>query len=383
MMVYDILIKNGTLVDPGAGMNQKADLGINGDKIAFIGKSNKSSKASKVIDAEGRIVTPGLIDMHVHVYPGVSHYGIEPDPYCLNKGVTTAVDAGSAGAWTFPALRRHIIDKSGTRLLAFLNISSTGMVAPEVGELEDIRYANVQKAIEICKAHKDVIIGIKVRLSKSYAANNVMEGLKRAIDAADAMGLPVMVHPGNTLTSIDHILSVMRKGDILTHCYHGHPEGILDEKGNVKQSVRKAIERGVLLDVGHGQGSFTFEVGTKAIAQGVLPHFISSDIHFYNTEGPVYDLATTVSKFIYMGISLDKVLEMCITRPARFLKLENEIGTLKVGAKADIAIMEFAEGRFELVDCNGEKRVSERCLIPKGVVRDGECLNLDLHDSRI
>ena len=239
MAQYDILIKNGTLIDPGTNLNHKIDIATKGDRIAFIGKADENIKASQVIDAKDRIVTPGLIDMHVHIFWGVSHYGIEPDPYCINKGVTTAVDAGSAGAWTFPALRRYIIDKSNTRLLAFLNISSTGMVAPEVGELEDIRYANVQKAIEVCQENRDIIVGIKVRLSKSYAANNVIESLKSAIKAAEALDLPVMVHPGNTLTSIDEILPFMRKGDLLTHCYHGWLEGILDEKGNVKQSVKE------------------------------------------------------------------------------------------------------------------------------------------------
>jgi len=373
---YDVLIKNGTLIDPSTGLNQKGQIGIKGNRIAFINKGDENVTGARIIDARNKIVTPGLIDMHVHIFPGVSHYGIDPDPYCLHKGVTMAVDAGSAGAWTFPGLRRYIISKSSTQLMAFLNISSSGMVAPEVGELEDIRYANVQKAIEVCQENRDIIIGIKVRLSKSYAANNVIESLKRAMEAADALGLPVMVHPGNTLTSLDDILSIMRQGDILTHCYHGHPEGILDEKGNVKKSVLKAIERGVLLDVGHGQGSFTFEVGAKAIAQGVLPYFISSDIHYYNTEGPVYDLATTISKFLYLGIPLEKALEMCITRPAKFLGKSKEIGLLKVGGKADIAIMELAEGKFELVDCNGIKKVSDLCLIPKGVIRDGNIIKM-------
>lgn len=151
----------------------------------------------------------------------------------------------------------------------------------------------------------------------------------------------------------------------------------MDEKGNVRESVREAMERGVLLDVGHGQGSFTFEVGTKAIEQGVLPYIISSDLHFYNTEGPVYDLATTVSKFLYLGVPLYNALEMCITRPARYLKLQDEIGTLKVGAKADIVIMELAEGRFELVDCNGKKRFGNQKLNVKEVIKDGKVIDID------
>jgi dihydroorotase len=368
---YDLLIKNGTLLDPGASINQKADIATKGCRIAFIGKNSDNVKARQILDASDRLVTPGLIDLHVHIFWGVSHYGIEADPNCLDKGVTTAVDAGSAGACTFPALRRYIIDVSATRLFAFLNISSTGMISPEVGELEDIRHADVQKAIDICERNRDVILGIKVRLSENIAGRSDMEALKRARDASDALGLPIMVHPPNAYSSIDDILAIMREGDILTHCYHGHTQGVLDEAGKVRASVRKAVDRGILMDVGHGQGSFTFEVATKALAQELIPNTISSDLHFYNVNGPVFDLATTVSKFVYLGIPLESALEMCITRPAQFLKMHDEIGTLEVGAHADIAIFEFAEGRFEFVDCEGQMRVGSKCLLPRGVIRSG------------
>jgi len=368
---YDLLIKNGTLLDPGTGINQKADIATKGCRIAFIGENSDNVGAKKILDASDRIVTPGLIDLHVHIFWGVSHYGIEADANCLDKGVTTAVDAGSAGAWTFPALRRYIIDVSATRLFAFLNISSTGMIGSEVGELEDIRHANVQKAIDMCEKNRDVILGVKVRLSEDLAGRNDMEALKRARDASDALGLPIMVHPPNAYSPIDEILSVMRKGDILTHCYHGHAQGVLDETGKVRASVRKAVDRGILMDVGHGQGSFTFEVATKALEQELMPNTISSDLHSHNLNGPVFDLATTVSKFIYLGIPLESALEMCITRPAQFLKMQNEIGTLKVGAHADIAIFEFAVGCFEFVDCEAQMRIGSKRLLPRGVVRSG------------
>ena len=368
---YDLIIKNGTLLDPGTGMNQKADIATKGCRIAFIGKDSDNVKAGQVLDASDRLVTPGLIDLHVHIFWGVSHYGIDVDPTCLDKGVTTAVDAGSAGAWTFPALRRYIIDVSATRLFAFLNISAPGMISSEVGELEDIRHANVQKAIDMCEKNRDVILGIKVRMSKDLAGKNDREALKRARDASDALGLPIMIHPPNAYTSIDEILSIMREGDILTHCYHGHAQGILDETGKVRTSVRKAVDRGILMDVGHGQGSFAFEVATKALEQRLMPNTISSDLHVYNVNGPVFDLATTVSKFVYMGMPLEQALEMCITRPAQFLKMQDEIGTLKIGAHADIAIFEFAEGRFEFVDCAGEMRVGSKRLLPRGVIRGG------------
>lgn len=369
---YDLLIKNGTLLDPGTGINQKADIAIKGRRLAFIGKDSENIKAEQVLDASDRIVTPGLIDMHVHIYWGVSHYGIEADPNCLYGGVTTAVDAGSAGALTFPALRRYMIDVSATRLFAFLHISATGMISPDVGELEDIRHADIQKAIDMCERNRDVILGIKVRLSEDLAGRNDMESLKRARQAANALGLPIMIHHPKAYTSIDDILAIMRAGDVLTHCFHGHSQGALDESGKVRKSVRKAVDRGVLLDVGHGQGSFTFDVAEKSLAQNLMPYFISSDLHFYNVNGPVFDLATTVSKFIHLGIPLETAMEMCITRPAQFLKMEDEIGVLKVGACADIAIFELAEGRFEFVDCEGQTRIGNQNLIPKGVIRNGK-----------
>jgi len=370
---YNLLITNGELIDPGT-TRQKADIAIKDGRIAFIGKTDPNIKADQVLDASDHIVTPGLIDMHVHTYWGVSHYGIEADPHCLNSGVTTAIDAGSAGAWTFPAFRRYIMDTSATRLFAFLNISSVGMVSAEVGELEDIRYADVKKAVEICKSNIDVILGIKVRLSNDLAGKNDMKVLKRARKAADILGIPIMVHPPKANSSIKDILAIMKKGDILTHCYHGHKCGILNEKGKVRKSVIKAVEKDVLLDVGHGMGSFTFEVAAKAIEQGILPYTISSDLHFYNTEGPVFDLATTISKFLYMGIPLKTALEMCITRPAQFLKLHGEIGVLKVGAQADISVFEIAEGKFKFVDCNEETRIGNKKLIPKAVVCKGKLI---------
>ncbi len=372
--MFDLLIRDGTLIDPAQSIHDKIDVAVAGGKVAAIGKNLDTTEANEVIDASDKLVTPGLIDLHVHVFSGVSHYGVDVDQSCLAKGVTTVVDAGSSGAQTFPGFRRYIIDVCDTRLFAMLNISATGMIYQGVGELEDIRYADVARAIQVCEANKDAILGIKVRLTENLVGQNGPAALKRAREAADATGLAMMVHPNMATFPLKEILSEMRSGDILTHSFHGGSCGILDEKGKVLPEVRKAVERGVILDVGHGAGSFTFDVAQKALAQGILPDTISSDLHVYNINGPVFDLATTISKFLLLGLSLDDALRKTTTIPAKVMGYEDVLGTLKVGSVADIAIFELAEGDFTFVDCRREERNGHLRLIPVKVIRAGKVI---------
>jgi len=255
-----------------------------------------------------------------------------------------------------------------------LNISAAGMIYPGVGELEDIRYADVNKAIQVCEANKDVILGIKVRLTNNIVGENGPVALKRAREAADATGLAMMVHPNVSTFPLKEILADMKSGDILTHTFHGGSCGILDEKGKVLPEVKKAVERGVILDVGHGAGSFTFDVAEKALSQEILPDTISSDLHVYNINGPVFDLATTISKFLLLGLSLDDAIRKATATPAKVIGYEDVLGTLKVGAVADIAIFEVAEGDFTFVDCRGEERNGHQRLIPVKVIRAGKVI---------
>jgi dihydroorotase len=322
-----------------------------------------------------------MIDLHVHVFWGVSHLGIEPDPHCVAKGVTTAVDAGSAGADTFPGFRRYVIDVSATRLFAQLNISSQGMISRETGELDDIKWASVSKAIATIERHRDVILGVKVRLTRHSLVGETagIRPLHLARDAADAAGLPIMVHPqGAWCDSLDDILAVMRERDILTHCYHGSSHGILNPDGTVRGSVRSALERGVIFDVGHGAGSFSWDVAEQAISQGVEPQTISSDLHLYNVNGPVYDLATTAGKFLHLGLSLDEVLCKVTATPARVIRMSDRIGTLAVGAWGDAVVLEEQEGDFKLWDTRGQVRIGRRRLVPVMVVRAGRIYRGDV-----
>lgn len=371
---YELLIKNGTLIDAAQGIHARQDIGFANGHVAAVSDDIPTSEAREVLDANGCFVTPGLIDLHVHVFYGVSHFGIEPDSTCLARGATTVVDAGSAGADTFPGFRKYVIDVSDTRILAQLNISSQGMLTQEIGELENPDYADVGKACRMIEAHRDIILGVKVRLTREsiVGARAGMLPLHRAREAADAAGLPLMVHPQDAwCQSIDDILAVMGKRDILTHCFHDMPCGILDENGKIRDSVHAALERGVIFDVGHGAGSFSWDVVNKAMAQGVEPTTISSDLHVYNVDGPVYDLVNVVNKFLYLGMPLDEALAKVTSVPADTILMPGEVGTLAVGAWGDAVVFELREGAFELVDARGQSRIGTQKLEPIVVVKSG------------
>jgi dihydroorotase len=374
MPQHDLMIVGATVVDPARGDHAAMDIAFRDGRVSDANANLNRADADEVIDATGRYVIPGMIDVHVHVFEGVSHYGIPPDPTCLAKGATTVVDAGSAGADTFPGFRKYVIDVSETRVLAQVNISSQGMLTQEIGEFTIPEYANVAKACAMIEQHRDVILGVKVRLTRNSLVSEAsgMSPLHRAREAADAAGLPIMVHPQDAwCDSLDDILAVMGEGDILTHCFHGHPCGILDDRGRVRPSVHDAIERGVLLDVGHGQGSFSWRVVESALEQGVEPHTISSDLHVYNVDGPVYDLANVVTKFLHLGMSLRDAIAKVTSIPAGIVGMAGEIGTLTVGAWGDAVVCELREGEYVLEDSHGETRAGATKLVPVTVIKSG------------
>ena len=372
VLVYDLLIVGGRVVDPSQGLDRRSDIAVRDGRIVTVEPKIDRDLAGRIVDASGQLVTPGLIDLHVHVYPGVSHYGIDPDTYVLPSGVTTALDAGSAGASTFEGLRRYVIDVSNTRLFALPNISGMGMVSQDVGELLDIRWADPKAAIRMCEKHRDIILGVKLRMTRELAGDNGLQALANAREAADAVGLPVMVHPQDAHCALDDILNELRDGDIVTHCFHGMRGGILDRDGRVLDSVRHAIDRGVRLDLGHGQGSFDFRVAEQALAQEVIPHTISSDLHAHNVDGPVFDLASTISKFMLLGLDLSDAIHRCTSVPAEFLGMAGRIGTLVAGAHADVAIFDEENGTHRFEDAHGQARIGEHRLVPRIVIKGGE-----------
>jgi dihydroorotase len=376
---FDLVIQNGRVVDPGTGVDGYFDVAFRDGRVAAVAAKIDPGEAATV-DARDRLVTPGLVDAHVHVFEGVSHYGIPPDPTCLAQGATTVLDAGSAGADTFKGFRKYVIEASETRIFAMLNISSMGMLAEEVGELDDIKWANIPKALATIEANRDVILGVKVRLSRDLNCSEAsgIRPLYLAREAADAAGLPLMVHPQDSWAeSIDQVLEVLRKDDVMTHMYHGHRHGILDEAGRIRESVQRARDRGVRFDVGHGQGSFNWDVCSTAMEQGFLPDTISSDLHSHNVEGPVFDLITTVSKFLLLGMPLHDALERVTVEPAKTVGMPGRVGTLAVGAEGDAVVIDQREGRFDLIDSHGVARQTDMKLVPTAVIKGGRMVRAE------
>jgi dihydroorotase len=364
------------VIDPSQGLSARRDIAISGHTIARLAPSIPETEARQVLDARAKIVTPGLIDIHVHVYDGVAPLGIPADPTCIAKGVTTVVDAGSAGAHTFPGLRKYVINVVDTRVYALLNISVVGQSTlsrdnPH-GELLDLRYANPKLAVRTIEKNRDVILGIKIRLSRNIAGDHDLAALKIAREASDAVDLPLMVHIGETRSPLRDILAMLKKGDVITHSFRGGEGGILDNNGRILPEVRAAVSRGVHLDIGHGAGSFSFDTAEKAIKQDLLPGTISSDVHQFNVNGPVFDLATTLSKFLHLGLSLEQVIERAATNPANTFGFPKGLGTLREGAEADVAAFQLAEGDFEFVDALRQKRMGHRKLVPVATVKAGK-----------
>ncbi len=372
---YDLLIKGGKVIDPSQGLEAELDVAVRGGKIARVAPDIPEGQAGQVIRAQGKIVTPGIIDIHTHVFPYVGPYGIEPDPYCVRRGVTSVIDAGTSGAFTFPAFRRFIIERSATRIRALLHVVSIGMVAggtPNMGELEDLRYCVPKLAVETANQNRESIVGFKIRFSEHYTGPNDLEGMRRARAAADEAGLPIMIHIGGSYTPLKEFLALMKKGDVVTHSFNSHPHGLLDAGGKLTPEVVEARERGVLFDVGHGAGSFSFEVMEKCLGQGFSPDTISSDLYSANINGPVYDQLTTLSKFLVLGMSLHDVIARTTVNSARVFNFGAEIGTLKPGAEADVSVLELKDGEFTFTDSDGKTRTGRQKLEAVTTVKGGK-----------
>ena len=373
---YDLLVKGGRVVDPAQDLSAPRDVAITGNRVSRVAENIPPTEALHVLDARGKIVTPDWIDIHVHVYDGVAPLGIPADPNCVAKGVTTVVDAGSAGAHTFPGLRKYVINVADTRVFALLNISVVGQSTLSEdnpwGELLDLRYANPKLAAKTIERHRDLILGVKVRLTRNIAGDHDLKALALAREAADAVKLPLMVHIGGSASPLKDILAMTKPGDVITHSFRGGEGGILDDRGRVLPEVHETVARGVHLDIGHGAGSFAFATAEKALAEDLLPGTISSDVHQFNVNGPVFDLATTLSKFLHLGLTLEQTIERVTKNPSRVFGRLNGLGTLREGAEADVAVFALEEGDFDFFDAMGQKRVGHRKLRPVATVKAGK-----------
>jgi len=377
---YDLLLKGGMVIDPEQGLHAAMDVAIADGRIARISKVIDGRNASRVLNVHGCLVTPGLVDLHTHVYPGANQFGVNADFLARTSGVTTFVDAGSAGPVNFVAFKEHVIDRSLTRILVFLNIAWGGLSnaiyrrseALVCGELTELRYAVVSAAVEIGSLFPHTIKGIKVRLGLDACGTQGIAPLRLALEAADQLNKPVMVHLSYPPPTRREVVPLLREGDILTHVFRGDPNSALNGRGQLMRVMMEARDRGVIMDVGHGGGSFSLAVAAKLLKAGFYPDVISSDIHLL-CQDLVVDLPTTMSKMMALGMNLDKVIEATTITPARILGIDDEIGRLKQGAIADVAVFSLERGCYPLKDGFGgvvhaEKLLKAVCTIQGGTI---------------
>lgn len=375
---YDILIKNGHLVDPKNSIDKKMDIAINDGKIARVEASIAGSNATTVIDAEGLVVTPGLIDIHEHVFWGTkpdayisnSYTSLPPDGFTFRVGVTTIVDAGSAGWRNFRIFKEQTIDQSQTRVLAFLNIVGSGMKGGAIEQ--NLNDMDAKLTAMVARKYADYIVGFKV----AHYSGPEWDPVQRVVEAGRLVDKPIMIDFGGHIPqlSLERLLmEELRPGDIFTHCFAGvrGRTSIVDEQGNVRPYVWEAQKKGVIFDVGHGGGSFVFDQAIPAMKQDFRPNSISTDLHTGSMNAGMKDMLNVMSKFLNMGMNLNDVVLCSTWRPAQYIKRE-ELGHLSVGAVADVAILNLLKGNFGFTDVRGAKITGDRKLECEVTIREGE-----------
>jgi dihydroorotase len=374
-MAYDLILKGGHVIDPSQKLDGIADVGFKGGKVAAVGRDLKGDATTVSRDVNGKIVSPGLIDLHTHVYWGGTSLGIDAEEFCRTSGVTTAVDTGSAGPGNFMGFRRHVIEKSQVRILAYLHVSFAGIYAFSntimVGESEEMRMLAPAECAEVAEKNRDVLVGIKIRVGKHSAGTNGWNALKMALEVADHVGMPLMCHIDHPPPSYEDVINLLRPGDVLTHAFRPFPNTPCNAQGKVKKEVLAARERGVIFDIGHGKGSFAFKTARAMLANGFMPDVISSDVHTLCIEGPAFDQVTTMSKFLCLGMSMYDVIAASTVNAALAMK-RPELGTFKPGAAGDATILDIKRGAFEYHDVVGEKLVGDRKIVSEGVVIAGK-----------
>ncbi|WP_421694298.1 amidohydrolase/deacetylase family metallohydrolase [Aestuariivirga sp.] len=370
----DLILRGGRVIDPFQGLDAVCDVGFAGGKVAAIGQ-NLDSAGADIRNVAGRIVSPGLIDLHTHVYWGGTSLGIDAEEFCRTSGVTTAVDTGSAGPGNFMGFRRHVIERSAVRILAYLHVSHAGIYGFSntvmVGESEDIRLMDPVTAAQVADENRDVIVGIKVRVGRHASGDQGVAPLGIAMQVAEETGLPLMAHIDDPPPSYEEVIERLRPGDVLTHAFRPFPNSPATAQGTVKPAVLAARKRGVLFDIGHGMGSFAFKTARAMLANGFQPDTISSDVHALCINGPAFDQVTTMSKFLCLGMSLPDVIKAS-TETAAFALKRPELGSLKPGSVGDATILSVDEGIYDYVDVVGEHLEGRQRINSRGVVIAGK-----------
>ncbi len=373
---YDLILRGGRVIDPSQGRDEIADVGIRGGKIARIEPGLAAgATAERELDASGKLVVPGLVDLHTHCYWGGVPLGVNADKIGPATGVTSWVDTGTAGAGNFEGFYYHVIQRSRVRIFPLLHVSHIGLLvisglSVRRGELFDFGYLNLHELLRVGQKFRHALYGIKVRASINATGPNSHDALRVARVAADALELPLMVHVGGPPPFLDDVVEHLKEGDIVTHCFTPYHAGVVDHRFRIKDAAWEARERGVLFDIGHGSGSFSFPVAEAALDQGFPPDTISTDLHSKCIDGPAFDLPTTLSKFLALGLDLPEVIARSTHRPAEIIGAE--VGTLREGASADVAVLRLESGEVVFHDCPGVARSGDQRLVAETTLIDGE-----------
>jgi dihydroorotase len=374
-VAHDLILKGGHVIDPSQHLDGVMDVAFKDGRVSAVAKSIKPAAGTEVRDVKGAIVTPGLIDLHTHVYWGGTSLGIDAEDFCRLSGVTTAVDTGSAGPGNFLGFRKHVIEKSQVRILAYLHVSFAGIFAFSptimVGESEEPRLLAPAECAEVAAQHRDLLVGIKVRVGRHSSGTQGWAALKMALEVADKVGMPLMCHIDHPPPSYEDVIGLLRPGDILTHAFRPFPNTPANAQGKVKPEVIAARKRGVIFDIGHGKGSFAFQTARAMLANGFQPDVISSDVHALCINGPAFDQVTTMSKFLCMGMPMNDVIAASTVNAAMAMK-RPELGSLKVGSVGDATLLTVKDGRFDYVDVVGEHLEGRQRIVSEGVVIAGK-----------
>ena len=378
--MYDLLLKGGTVVDPSTGLDGVQDVAVQDGFIARIGSDIPATESARTIEVAGRIVTPGLIDLHAHVFEGFNRTGVDPDLGGVYAGVTTIVDAGSAGAATFGGFPRHILPRCHTEIIPFLHICQTGLAtSPDIIAESSI---DLDDTLRVLDEYKGLICGIKARMVSPALEIMGMEMPRLARRAARESGTCLMVHIGDTEKRYDpkvihSLLPLLEEGDILTHYFTANPGGVLDANGKLVPEAREAADRGVWFDTAHGRKNFSFDVGRRVIDQGLLPHCISTDLTVPGRLKTVHSMTEIMTRFLGLGFTLAQVVTMCTENPAQAIGAGNRLGSLRRGRQADISVLELREGEWVVYDALGAGLPVTQAVVPYLTVKKGQVFTPD------
>ena len=372
--MYDLLLKGGHVIDPSQDLRGVLDIAVENGKIAKVAANIPVAEARRVVDIPGKTVTPGLIDLHTHVFDGVAANGVHPDIAGVHAGVTTVVDAGSSGCATFGAFPRHILPKCETEVIPLLHICQTGLATnPDIIAESSI---DLESTLRVAREHRGLIKGIKARMVSPALEIFGMEMPRLAKRAARESGVPLMVHIGDTTKRYDpnvirELLPLLEPGDIVTHLFTANPGGVLDANGKLVPEARELAARGVWLDTAHGRMNFGFNVGRRVLDQGVTPHCISTDLTIPGRANTVHSMVEIMARFLGMGFTLEQVIAMSTVNPARAIGEANRLGSLAVGRQADISVLDLRDGRWVVYDTLRDSMKIDKTVVPVLTVKRG------------